>query len=350
MADEFYGNYVAWLDRARQDQPFRLDLVESLWGERGRNATPMDRLLWLRCLLRRGTVEPELHTLIMSLWTPRGWPGAMEDLLSIARTDQQGQKADEWKDRLSPETLRVAAVYEAESARFEEAVVLAAQAEGMYALAGGRLFVAHSAAVTERVGYEMILDPTADTDKRLQALVHAHEIMEGPLDEHGDEALLTPLPRGPGTMRLNVLLAAGREADAEKQIRALYPAGTSPMPVRLAKAYAALAGQFARTGRHLEAARRWTRRAAKLDPKTPEVHWVSLYLALHDGDEARALDAAKTFVSLAPRANAAYFYLQRTEARWPNSSIWADLRRTYKDYPELPRPTTQPAPRTQPQP
>jgi len=346
IADEFYGNYVAWLDRARTDEPFRVDLVELLWREK-RNAKPMNRLVWLRCLLRRGGMEPRLQRLLKSLGTMPGSAEALEDLLTIARVDRQSRGA-QWQDELSPETLRVAAVVAAWSARFEEAVTLASQAEAMYAQAGGRLFVAHSAAVTERVEYELLLDPTIDTDKRLRALIGAHEIMEGPLDEQDAEALLTPLPRGPGKLRLRVLLAAGREADAEKQIRTLDPVGETPMPGRLAKAFAELAEQFAWTGRHLDAARQWTRRAGELDPKTPEVHRVNLYLALQDDDEAKALAAAKTFVTLVPQKNVAYLYLQRAEARWPTRGIWADLRQAYEDYPELPRPATQPAPQPPP--
>lgn len=349
IADEFYGNYVAWLDRARQDEPFRIDLVELLWGEKVRHATPMEKLLWLRCLLRRGGMEPRLNRLLKSLGTTSGSAEAMEDLLTIARVDQQSSTA-EWQDPLSPETLRVAAVVAAWSGRLEEAVQLGSQAEAMYAKAGGRLFVAHSAAIIERVEHEMLLDPMADTDKRLRSIIQAHEITEGPLSAQDAAALLAPLRNGPGRLRLSVLLAAGREADAAQQIQTLAPNDESPMPGRLAKAYAELAEPFAWTGQHATATRQWTRRAGELDANVPEPYRVRMYLALQDGGAAEALSAAKRFVTLAPRKDMAYLYLQGAEARWPNGGIWADLRRTFKDYPELAQPTTRPAPRTQPSP
>lgn len=336
-AAEFHDNYVRWLEQNRADEPFRIGLVQRLWREKP-GASPIERLTWLRCLIRRGPMDSRFLQLVRSFGRVPGAAVVMNDLLSVALQDH-GRPVSQWSDQLSPETLRIAALADDWSGHPPEAVKLARQADEMYARAGGRLFAAHAAAVQELVRYEFHVDPIADTDQRLKELARAQTLLAGPTDPSA------PLPDGLGQTRLRILLAAGQEREAKAQLEAMNPTDHSPMSEQLARAYVSLAEVFAYLGRHVDLASQWARRAAQLAPDLADASDVQTRLCLQQGDDKAALVAARRFIETSPKRKQAFALLQQAEARWPGSSIWADLRRQYPDYPPSPN-SNRPPPTT----
>lgn len=332
--------YLLALDESRRDEPFQIDLVERLWRDKG-NATLAERLVWMRELLRRQLVNERFGALLRDYGSRPDSGSVMEDMHTLAMQDAQRAVAD-WQDPMSPETLRIVAVAKDWSGEHAEAAELAGLAAEMYGKAGPRLFVAHAAALLENVRYQLHADPKNKTDEKLRRLVEASEIMNGPMAEQGDAALRVPLPAEAGHMRLLVLLAAGREGEAEEQMRRLRPVDATPVARQMAILYAGLAEQFSFMPEHAELALRWARRATELGGHVPEAWYVMTILQLQSHDDAAALAAARQFIACAPQRETAFAYLGQLEARWSDSGVWAELRRTVEDYPP---PTTQPTSR-----
>jgi len=327
-ATEHFSYYLNALEQNREDEPFRIALVERLWRDKPQ-ATAIERFLWLRSLIRREVMDGRFFALVQSFGRTPGSRTVLDDLLDVATQDHARSPA-QWSDRLSPETLRIAALARDWSGQSSEAVRLAGLADEMYAKAGGRLFEAHAAAVHELVRYQFHDDPTADTDQRLEELARSQTILAGSTPPTAS------LPGGLGLTRLRVLLAAGRQREAEVQLRALSPDDPATMPGQLARAYADLAAVFASSQRHAESALSWSGRAIELDPDMPDAHFLQVRLFLQQANDDGALSAAQRFIDVSPEDVDAFGLLAQAEARWPGSTIWAELRRSYPDFPAPP--------------
>lgn len=327
-AMDHFARYVSYLEQHRRDEPFRIELVERLWRDKPQ-ATAIQRFLWLRCLIRRGEMDSRFLTLIQSFGRIPRVQEVLNDLLGVA-TQDHARSARQWNDRLSPETLRIAALARDRAGQSGEAVKLAGLADEMYAKAGGRLFEAHAAAVHELVRYQLHADPIANVDQRLDDLARARTIFAGPTPP------TAALPGGLGLTRLRILLAADRQREAEAQLRVLNPDDPAPMPHQFARAYADLAEVFAYLRPHTELAFSWARHAVELNPKIPEAYFLQVRLFLQEANDEGALPAAQRFIGVSSQKDDAFALLQQAEARWPSSAIWADLRRKYPDFPAPP--------------
>ena len=129
-AMDHFGRYLNYLEQHRADEPFRVELVEYLWRDQPQ-ATAMQRFRWLRCLIRRGEMDSRFLALVQSFGRIPGSQMALEDLLGVA-TQDHARSALKWDDRLSPETLRIAALAREWTGQPAEAVKLAGLADEMW--------------------------------------------------------------------------------------------------------------------------------------------------------------------------------------------------------------------------
>jgi O-antigen ligase len=333
FARDYYLRCVQALEQHRADEPFRFEAVADLWRARP-NARAVERLWWLRCLLRNGEIETGFVRLFRELANQEDFDAAMSDLLNVAAADQS-RPPRQWADRLSPETFRVAALDRALLAdQPQEAARLAEQAEGLYRKAGPRLFAPHAAALHEMVRYSFDADPVKGTAENLSRLAEAQTVAVAPAEP------TTPLPAALGYTRVRVLLAAGREGEAEIQIRALRSDGRLSMSEALADGYLSIASQFADRVASAELALHWAQRAAELAPELPEVHAVMIRLFLRKGQDAAALEAAERYLRSEANGETTHRFLGILESRYPGSTVWAELRRRHADLPSPP--STQP--------
>lgn len=347
-AREFHADYLEWLNRNRADEPFNLEYLFRLWNEVN-EAEPAMRFDWLRVWLRRNQIgaDPRFGLLLQSLATQvPGFKPALEDAVNVAKQDAE-KPMDEWQDAFSPETLRIAAAVAEMTGKPDTSVEYAGIAADMYAKAGGRLFTAESAALMEKVSYAFHSNPAGDPTPLLKEIVRAREIREGPLAETGDAALDVPLTHEFGQLRIAVLLGAGREADAKRQIEALLSdEATGSIETRLAISYARLANRFAGMPRFAAEVTHWADRAEALDPQVLDATFARLRLALARGNDDAALAAAKHMIEAGPDRRESFAALAQAEYEKPESGIWKVLRKRYDDYPPLPQATRQPT--TQP--
>jgi O-antigen ligase len=310
------------LEQHRADEPFRIDAVANLWKVKS-GATAMERLDWLRCLLRNGEMDGDFVKLFQDFVSRQDFEGTMHDLMNVALQDAL-RPPELWKDSLTPETLRIAALDRAmRMGMDDDAAKLAAQAEVLYGKVGPRLFAAHSAALHEIVRYRFEGDPTANTDQNLTLLAEAQTIFAAPADAK------TPLPDGLGETRLRVLLAAGRENEAAEQLRLLRPEGQRSAQQEMADGYVVIAAQFAQRAEQIEAAMRWARRAAELAPQSANACGVMTSILLKKGDDDAALDMAEEYLKRESDTDAASRALSALEQRYLGSSVWAELRRRH---------------------
>ncbi|MCA9254755.1 MAG: hypothetical protein KDA33_03920, partial [Phycisphaerales bacterium] len=140
-----------------------------------------------------------------------------------------------------------------------------------------------------------------------------------------------------------ILLAAGREDDARKQIESLAKNDAIPVDSRMAMAYAQLANQFATQTKLAPLVAKWASRAEALDPAVIEATFARLRMALARGNDDAALAAAKQIIEQAPDRNVIFRALLQAELEKPESGIWKVLRETYSDFPKpQQQATTQP--------
>ncbi|MCG8405547.1 MAG: O-antigen ligase family protein [Phycisphaerales bacterium] len=332
------------LRQYREDEPFNLGIVEvlcqdprmvaaraRLW-QRSRDASVVhrhlrERLQWLQSLLRRREIDDPFVRIVQNYRQIRGSKGLMDGLVDVAKRDLELPVA-KWGNPLSPETLRIEALGKWLEGRPEEAMLLAKQSIAMYEKAGPRLFVAHAAAIREAVRYQFFADPMSETDAMLTELARANEILTGVRDEDGTR----PLKGALGQLRLWILLAADRpESDA--QLETLFAADDSPESKLLARAYTKLSGHFTLSPKHGDQAIRWARRAIELWPEMSDAHLMLMGSLLQRGQDLQALAEANRVIELIPEKETAFAKLQLAEAQWPNSGLWAELRRNHPDYP-----------------
>ncbi|HKQ48122.1 MAG TPA: O-antigen ligase family protein [Phycisphaerae bacterium] len=333
--DEYQEKFIAALEASRADEPFLADRVAALWRAKP-TATVMDRLNWLRALIRVGEMDPQVLQLFSSLDRAPGFAQALEDLYQIAARDEN-RTPDDWEDRLSPETLRLAALAKALSGSPADAARLADRAVSLYEKAGPRLFGGTAAALHESVHYRFAADPTTLTEENLDRLARAHTLLGSPATRE------STLAGSLGETRLHLLLAAGREKDAEAQIPRLESTSPdAPLPTQLAQAYVRLASSFAEEPGRYPNVQRWCRRAEELAPTIPDPHAVLIRAALRAGDESTAQSAARKILDLEPDRLKAAEYLTGLRQRYPGLALWADLAKSYPGLfsPVTSKPTT----------
>ncbi|MBK8269167.1 MAG: O-antigen ligase family protein [Planctomycetes bacterium] len=344
LAQEYRKLHITRLAQWSNDDPFNTQIVQQLWGILN-EAAPMDRLLWLRRLMRRGEMDDATRMMAEDLF--RRIPGSVNALngLAVVAMKDANLPAGQWSDRLSPETLRLYAQLKDWGGEPAAAEQLAKMAEACYAKAGPALFAAHSAVIRESVVYALHASPTSRTDELLRELVRAHVIMNGPMEVTEDAALRVPLPDEKGITRVLVLAAAGRDEALKAQLKAIAGrfGGDSPTP---ADVYVSLADQFVQKPQFAELTMQWAKKAAELDETKPLVHYTLAALYLNQGDDKMAEKSARRFIELLPDRDRAFAALQDRERRRPESPMWARLRSDYPDFPELPleaAPTSQPS-------
>lgn len=297
------------LARLIADEPFRMPPVQALLQAEPRIPT-LERLTQLRRLIRAGEMPPGFVNLFVSQAQVPEFVAALGDLTNVALNDVSRDPAA-WQDRLSPETLRLAALFLELQGKPAEAANYASKAVEMYDHAGARLFAADAAARHERIRLEFQSDPTADNSARLTRLAAAAQLAEVAIGPAGQ------LPEPMGSTRLDLMLAAGFEAEAEAQARYLNP---SAEPATLiAQGYLTLASTAASADP--ERARKWAARAAELNPKSLDAHALLLDLLLKAGDEdsvARHLKKLTTILDPADLSN----LRSGLRDKHPQSRVW----------------------------
>lgn len=336
-AREYQQAYLESLNQCRIDEPFIIDYLFRLWGEVS-EPIPQARFDWLRLWLRRNQIgeDPRFGLMLQQLATQvPGFKPVLEGAVAVAIQDAETD-VESWKDPFAPETLRIAAAIANASGDSKRAIDYADTAAKMYASAGGRLFYGESAALLEEVNDMFVADPTADPKPALEILVRASQILNGPMPQTGDDALKVPLPREFGQARLGILLAAGREDEAKKQLEALMTDAMGPIETQLAFAYARIANQFVGHPKSAPLVAKWAARAEALDPKVLESTFAKLRLALSRGNDDAALAAAQHIIEAAPNRQEVFDALLQAEMEKPESGIWKVLRETHKDFPPSP--------------
>lgn len=323
-ASEYRALFVQALEASRADEPFLFDRVAALW--QAKPASVRERIDWLRAFLRGGEMGPILPLVRQLLRAP----GVDDVLRNIVRSAESAadRPPRQWPDELAPESLRLAAIIQTMRGHPVGGAELARKAEALYAAAGPRLFAGHAAAIHERAKYLFMADPTGSTEECLRLLAEAYAVAEGPIDPS------TPLRDARGETRLNVLLAAGREDDAKRQIQVLIPDSTAPTDVQLAGAYLETAMPFIADGRFLAEAVRWCHRADQLAPADPQPAAMLVQALIKLGDDHAAALAADRFLKMTEESRAAIDYLRRLQAQLPDRPVWDELRRLHPEIEE----------------
>lgn len=303
------------LAQSQKDDPFLIGRVQALWKVHA-GATALDRINWLRCLLRGGEFGDDFVALFRQLPAMSDLAQALNDLYSIATQDAE-LPPEKWRDKLSPETLRAAALAKALSGNPAEAVVIIDKAIVMYRAAGSRLAAAHSAALHEGARYRIAADPLADTAACLEQLAGADRVSGGSADVN------TPLVAPLGDTRLLVLVASGNEAGVAMQLSRL---GTSSdrATEQLSSANIDIALRCLATTTRIADAIRFARRAVELSPQNPRALATLVHAAIAANDEAAALEAAQRLLNAAP-AEPSTTILRSLRTRYPLNKLWEAL-------------------------
>lgn len=325
MQDAQVGMLSA-LMQSQKDDPFLIGRVQALWKVHA-GATALDRINWLRCLLRGGEFGDDFVALFRQLPAMNDLTQALNDLYTIATQDAE-LPAEKWRDKLSPETLRAAALAKALSGKPAEAIAIIDKAATMYRAAGSRLAAAHSAALHEGARYRLAADPLADAAACLEQLAQADRVNGGSADAN------TPLVAPLGDTRLLVLIASGNEAGVAMQLLQLR-IGTDRSSEQLSNANTDIALRCLATTTRTADAIRFARRAVELLPTNPRAITALVHAAIAANDEATALRAATDLIAATP-ADTSASILRNLRARYPASPLWTALSDK--------APTTQPGP------
>lgn len=324
--------FVDALTASRADEPFMLERVVALWRAR-QDARSVDRIYWLRCLLRAGEMDEQVAILFETLPRYSDFRTAMEATFAFAQ-EEAAQPPGQWKDRLVPESFRLAALAKLLGGSPADAEKLAARAEELYAAAGPALFAAHAASIHEMVRYSMAADITAETDKNLARLARAQTLLAPPTDA------ATPLRGNLGRTRLALLLAAGRAADAERQADLLRKTEGGTLERITAEGWLLAASLCMTNPAQATRSVGFAEQAAALQPERPDAQAALLSACLRTGRDTLALPAARRFIQLSQDPKRAMEYLKRLRAGTPSAGIWGELER---EHPELKPATTNPA-------
>ncbi|MEK6643147.1 MAG: O-antigen ligase family protein [Planctomycetota bacterium] len=299
----------------QKDDPFLVDRVQALWKVHT-SAGAMERLLWLRCLLRGGEFGDDFVELFRQLPAMNDLKQALNDLYNLAQQDAK-LPSEKWRDKLSPETLRAAALAKALSGKPEEALPIVTQAVEMYRATGARLFAAHAAAIHEGVRYRLSVDPLANPDACLAQLAEADRVNGGTADAN------TPLHAPLGDTRLLILIAAGRDADISPQLKRLN-IGDDRANERIAIAYTDLATRCLAAPTRTTDALQFARRAVDRTPTHPRALATYTHAALANNDSDTALLAANRLIETTPPDTSSSI-LRSLRIRFHASGLWAAL-------------------------
>ena len=328
-------NFIAALEQSRADEPFSIDRVEALWIIR--SATTEDRLHWLRSLLRGGEVEPAFHRMLREAMAAPDFEARLAGLLAIAQEDAEAPPS-KWKDKLSPESFRIAAMVAAVNDDFPRAMELNALATELYKAGLPRLFAGLGASIHDAVRFRLIRDPLADVDKNLADLYSAFEAAYGPIEL----GALIPDPVLAQT-RAVILLAANKESDARSQLEYVRQPNSPPIDLQLSDYYLQLAAMTASSDSpNPDRQAQFASRAEELDPASPRPQALMAEQAFSRNDEAAAVSAIRRLVELQSGRPELGRFFQSLRERYPDSAIW---QRIAAEFPQIvpAAPSSQPA-------
>ncbi len=210
-ATEYQRRWIQALERQHADEPFSSQIVWALW-QVSPAATARQRIDWLRALLRGGFFDPMAAEMVRQLAERADLPTTMGDLTNIALADAGRSAAADWRDRFSPETLRLAAMLARLRGESPRAMELVGRAVDMYERGGAGLFAARVAAISEWVECDFAANGPSQTDANLKKLADSASMLWGNPVSTND-----PLPGPLGRVRLRVLEAADRTDAAAVQ-------------------------------------------------------------------------------------------------------------------------------------
>lgn len=311
--------FVLALRQARRDDPFLIERVEQLWAVDG-GATLEDRLLWLRCLMRGGEVTPRFVRMAQQLLASPGIESELQKLI-VTATEDADRPPREWRDRLSPETLRLAALALQGMGRPQDAMKHLRLAQVLYAAAGPRLFAGHSAAIHEEVRYRFSLNPLTEVDENLDRMAQAFSIAYGKVDRSAI------LPDGPlGRTRAKLLLVAGREDDAVAQLRRIESGDDLVIAATLAAMYRELAIAFVDVPDMQGHVLAWLNRLRDLSPEDSVAEGIAAHLHLQQGNDDLAIASLRRLLGAADQGDLVKVVLELRK-RFPDSPVWEELQR-----------------------
>jgi len=327
--------FIAALEQSRADEPFSIDRVEALWIIR--SATTDDRLRWVRSLLRGGEVEPAFQRMLRETMAAPDFELRLAGLLAVANEDAE-QPPSKWKDKLSPESFRIAAMVAAVKDDFTRAMELNALARRLYEAGLPRLFAGLGATIHDAVRFRLIREPLADVDKNFADLYSAFEAAYGPIES----GALIPDPVLAQT-RAVILLAAGKEADAKSQLEFVRQPNSPPIDLQLSDYYLQLAAMTANSASpDLRRQGEFASRAEELNPASPRPPAFKAEQAFSQGDEAAAVSAMRRLVELqSGRPELARFF-QSLRGRYPDNAIWPRIDAEFPQFAPPPS-SSQPA-------
>lgn len=283
---------ISALQQQVRDEPFDVAGVAQLWQADPALPTA-EQLQQLRAVMRMGVIDDRWWRLFAEVRDRSDYGTALNDLLAIARADQD-RPPQRWADPLSPETFRLSAANRyvlGEPAVASADVGIAAR---FYAKAGRRLAGGLAAATYEQAEYLFTAEPPlpgrADADvrcSRLLAMLDEAERIRRSLGFAWD-----PTDRI-GRLRVSVLVVAGRTDEARSAVLSARVAGRTVVPESAWGAYAAgvycgLLRRFAAgTGLDETLVADWVGAAERLAPDDPGV-----LLALCETEAARGKEAA----------------------------------------------------------
>lgn len=302
----------AWRQN-RDDEPFQMQALVWAW-DTDVTASVELRLGWLREMLRGGEVESRWDLLLHTLRP--GMDEVLRRWLSVAEAERT-KSPDEWKERLLPETYRLAARASWLGGDRAGALQWAAQADEVYGRAGARLARAHGALLHEYAAYVFDAQPTRVADA-MELLLRGYERVNG-VRPGGAMA------GNMGRTRLEILLFAGAEPEARMQASTL--SGESKgrtVEQILSEAYVRLAVRFMDRTQGNDAARllEWLRRATLLNPANADAWGFTATVALRLGRHDAARQAIEEYRRRETRKEAAREALERLRAAYPESPAW----------------------------
>lgn len=310
----------------REDEPFRMQAVAWLW-QADVGATATERVGWLRDVLRGGDVGAEWVELLAGIGDELHEAArpfverAERDLTRAARGD--GALLSNWEDRLSPESLRLAAHERLLAGDANAAAELAKQAAVLYshaaaAGAGNRLARAHAAALHEQVRFSLFAG-RGDAVELLATLHRAFQMGEG-------VSIDGPLPGVMGRTRLQVLLAAGDHPSAAAQAaRLVRERSASSGDAVVADALIELVTQVGRRAPHALLPRLldWSAEAVRRDSRRSDGFRLLLGHALALGRDDLAAFALRGYRQAEPRTGVADAEVARLRSVFPAAGIWS---------------------------
>lgn len=322
-AAECGQQFVTLLEQSRRDEPFSLERVVALWRT-APGTMVVERLKWLKALIRKGEMDNVAISLFAELARLDGFDATMAEMQKFASEDMQ-RPPRQWQD-LTPESFRLVGLYQAMTGRFEQAAVAARQAADLYERAGSRLFAAHSAALNEVVKYEFALDPVGRTDALLEQIAGAYGLIVGPTspdDPVRDELAET---------RLRVLLAAGRDDEAQSQAAVITGGDEVKSSAIMAEACARLALSFVARDALRERVEHWSQRANELDPVIVEPYVLLGEFALARGDDAAAVNTLRRMTTVVRLDELTRRRLVALKQMLPGAAIWNVVARDFPQW------------------